>query len=132
MRYCLTIVLACSIWGCGSQDHSVAASSDKDGAAPKLVTGLGAVHLPVSTANADAQKYFDQGLAYVYAFNHAEAVKSFEQAAKLDPKLAMAHWGKGLALGPNINAAEMDQAAAKAAYEESQRATALAANASPK
>ncbi len=92
---------------------------------PKLVTGLGPVHHAVSTANPQAQKYFDQGLAYLYAFNHAEAIRSFDYAAQLDPNLAMAHWGRAVALGPNINAPEIDEAAEKAAYEAAQRAVAL-------
>ncbi|MDH5626345.1 MAG: tetratricopeptide repeat protein, partial [Nitrospira sp.] len=52
-----------------------------------------------------AQQYFDQGLRFVYAFNHEEAVQAFEEAARLDPSAAMAYWGVALALGPNINAA---------------------------
>src|SRR5579863_10338794 len=58
-----------------------------------LVTGLGNLHHPVSTRNADAQKFFDQGLRFIYAFNHDEAARSFQHAADLDPKLAMAYWG---------------------------------------
>ncbi len=69
-----------------------------------LVEGIGTVRHPVSTRNRVAQRYFDQGLRYVYAFNHAEAVRSFTRAAELDPDLAMAYWGIALALGPNINA----------------------------
>src|SRR5262245_53640156 len=69
-----------------------------------LVTGLGNHHHPVSTKNPMAQRFFDQGLTYIFAFNHDEAVRSFKRAAELDPKLAMAHWGIALALGPNINA----------------------------
>ena len=65
--------------------------------------GLGKVHFATSTKSAEAQRYFDQGMAYLYGFNHEAAVKSFEQAAKLDPNLGMADWGIALALGPNIN-----------------------------
>lgn len=69
-----------------------------------LFTGLGTHHHPVSTQNAEAQKFFDQGLNLVYAFNHDEAVRSFKHAAELDPQMAMAYWGVALSLGPNINA----------------------------
>ncbi|MBD2495719.1 hypothetical protein [Nostoc sp. FACHB-280] len=69
-----------------------------------LIPGLGTYHHPVSTQNPEAQKFFDQGLNLVYGFNHDEAVRSFEHAAELDPKMAMAYWGIALALGPNINA----------------------------
>jgi tetratricopeptide (TPR) repeat protein len=68
-----------------------------------LVTGLGDLHHPVSTKNQQAQQFFDQGLRYIYAFNHDEAARSFEHAAELDPKLAMAYWGVAEAVGPNYN-----------------------------
>ncbi|MFH5885373.1 hypothetical protein ACG2F4_13760 [Halalkalibaculum sp. DA3122] len=68
-----------------------------------LFDNLGDHHYPVSTSNDLAQAYFDQGLKLAYAFNHAEAHRSFTEAARLDPGLAMAHWGQAYALGPNIN-----------------------------
>ncbi len=67
--------------------------------------GLGGIHHKVSTRSAEAQRLFDQGLALCFAFNHEEAVRSFERALEADPKLAMAHWGIAYALGPNINLA---------------------------
>ncbi len=94
-----------------------------------LMAGLGSVHHPVSTTNPEAQRFFDQGLALVYAFNHDEAVRSFKRAAELDPRLAMAWWGVGLALGPNINL-DVDPAREKAAYDAVQKAIALSAGAS--
>ena len=69
-----------------------------------LFDNLGDHSHPVSTSSALAQRYFDQGLRLIYAFNHDEARRAFEKAARLDPDLAMAHWGVALALGPNINA----------------------------
>src|SRR5947208_6591831 len=65
--------------------------------------GLGHVDHPVTTKNAMAQQFFDQGLAYIYAFNHQEAIRSFKQAAVLDPNLAMAYWGIALSMGSNYN-----------------------------
>ncbi|HKY05300.1 MAG TPA: hypothetical protein VJQ56_10445, partial [Blastocatellia bacterium] len=94
-----------------------------------LIEGLGDVHHPVSTKNAEAQKFFDQGLALVYGFNHEEAVRSFARAAELDPNLAMAHWGVALALGPNINM-PMGPEQHKRAYESLQKAVALSSKAS--
>jgi tetratricopeptide (TPR) repeat protein len=91
--------------------------------------GMGSHHHPVSTINADAQKFFDQGLSFVYAFNHEEAIRSFKRAAELDPQLAMAHWGIALALGPNINL-DVDPEREKAAYEAVQKAQSLAGRAS--
>jgi hypothetical protein len=55
-----------------------------------LMSGLGNLHHPVSTRNAEAQQFFDQGLRLIYAFNHDEAARSFQQAAELDPQLGMA------------------------------------------
>src|SRR6266436_3271537 len=69
-----------------------------------LMTGLGSLHHPTSTTKPEAQRFFDQGLSLVFAFNHNEAVRSFKRAAEIDPQMAMAWWGVALALGPNINA----------------------------
>ena len=68
-----------------------------------IMAGLGSLHHPVSTNKPEAQRFFDQGLSLVFAFNHDEAVRSFKRAAEIDPQLAMAWWGVTLALGPNIN-----------------------------
>src|SRR5216683_5813391 len=68
-----------------------------------LMAGYGDWHHPVSTKNAQAQAFFDQGLRLIYAFNHDEAARSFQRASELDPKLAMAYWGIAEAVGPNYN-----------------------------
>jgi tetratricopeptide (TPR) repeat protein len=95
-----------------------------------LMNGLGDLRHPVSTANPEAQNFFDQGLRLIYAFNHEEAARSFRQAAKLDPKMAMAYWGVAEAVGPNYNdPADPDRF--KQAHEAIQKAGELAANASP-
>src|SRR6476661_5351765 len=94
----------------------------------KLLDGVcNQTHL-VSTTNAEAQKFFDQGLCLLYAFNHDEAMRSFARAAELDPKLAMAHWGVAMALGPNYNV-PVDPARERAAYDEVQKAKELASGA---
>jgi tetratricopeptide (TPR) repeat protein len=91
----------------------------------KLEKGLGPVHHKVTTSNAQAQAFFDQGLAYIYAFNHDEAVRSFQKAAELDPKMAMAYWGVALARGSNYNwTATSDQL--KEAFANLQKALAAA------
>ena len=94
-----------------------------------LATGLGDINHPVSTNNAEAQQFFNQGLAYMYAFNHEEAVRSFKQAAKLDPQLAMAYWGASLALGSNYNVPAAGPALVEA-YSHLQKAIELAPKAS--
>ena len=94
-----------------------------------LESGLGDIDHPVSTTNAEAQKFFNQGLAYVYAFNHEEAVKSFKHAAQLDPQLAMAYWGVALAMGSNYNV-QADGPSLIEAFNNLQKAVALAPKAS--
>ena len=64
---------------------------------------MGSLHHTIATGSDEAQKYFDQGLTLVYAFNHDEAIRSFRRAAELDPASPMPLWGMALALGPNIN-----------------------------
>jgi tetratricopeptide (TPR) repeat protein len=83
--------------------------------ASQLYDNLGTLHHPISTTSELAQRYFDQGLRLVYAFNHEEAIHSFEEAAKQDPSAAMPYWGIALALGPNINAAMSKEDGRKAA-----------------
>lgn len=86
------------------------------------------LHHPVSSSSPEARDLFDQGLFFIYAFNHDEAVRCFQEAARLDPDFALAHWGVALALGPNINL-EADPARQKAAFQALSRAQALAAKA---
>ncbi|MGA9769620.1 MAG: hypothetical protein WBV94_11305 [Blastocatellia bacterium] len=124
-RVALALVLSLiSTTGFSQHQHS----SPADGKPASLIEGLGEHHHPVSTSNAEAQRFFDQGLTLVYAFNHDEAIRSFKRAAELDPDLAMAYWGVALALGPNINL-DMDAERGKLAYEAVQKAVALAAKA---
>jgi tetratricopeptide (TPR) repeat protein len=107
--------------------HAHSSSGEAKPAA--LIPGLGDVRHPVSTNNPEAQRFFDQGLALVYGFNHEEAVRSFKRAAELDPQLAMAYWGIALALGPNINM-DVDAEREKLAFEAVQKALLLASKAS--
>lgn len=96
-----------------------------------LIEGLGAIRFPVSTGNAQAQAYFDQGLALAYGFNHDGAIRSFRRAQELDPDCAMCFWGEAFALGPNINAG-MDPDAVGRAVRAAARARALAERATPR
>src|SRR6478609_5919359 len=95
-----------------------------------LMSGLGDLHHPVSTSNPQAQGFFDQGLRLIYAFNHDEAARSFQRAADLDPKLAMAYWGIAEAVGPNYNDPASEERF-KQAHEAIQKAVDLSAGASP-
>ncbi|HEX5834950.1 MAG TPA: alpha/beta fold hydrolase [Pyrinomonadaceae bacterium] len=101
----------------------------KEPAPVALAQGLGDVSLPVTTNNPEAQKFFNQGLAYIYAFNHDEAVRSFKQATQLDPQLAMGYWGMALGLGSNYNV-QADGPSLLSAYTNLQKAIELAPKAS--
>lgn len=92
-----------------------------------LMPGMGNLHHPISTKSAEAQRFFDQGLTLVYAFNHEEAARSFHRAAELDPQAGMPWWGVALAVGPNYNM-DVDPAREKEAYDAIQIARALSAN----
>jgi len=76
---------------------------ETDNKAP-LFKGMNVLDYKVTTKNPEAQKYFNQGLALAYGFNHAEAARSFYYATKLDPECAMCYWGFAYVLGPNYNA----------------------------
>jgi tetratricopeptide (TPR) repeat protein len=103
--------------------HAASHAPATTGAEPFL-PGLGNHHHPITTSSALAQRYFDQGLSLAYAFNHAEAKRSFEAALRLDPGCAMCHWGIAYVLGPNMNA-PMDTASNAEARQAAQRALAL-------
>ncbi|MDH4185974.1 MAG: hypothetical protein OEV08_03165, partial [Nitrospira sp.] len=108
---------------------AVAASADRS-SVPPLFDNLGSLHHPISTTSEEAQRYFDQGLRLVYAFNHDEAIRSFEEASRLDPQAAMAYWGIALALGPNINST-MEKKDGRRAMEMVRKAQLLANLATP-
>ena len=109
----------------GQHSHAPA----KDAAPATLETGLGDINHPVSTSNPEAQKFFNQGLAFMFAFNHEEAIRSFKQAAQLDPQLAMAYWGIALAMGSNYNVPAHGPTLVEA-YNTVQKAVSLAPKAS--
>ena len=126
------VLIALLLVACSSgreHAHSAAPSAAPPAVSPPLFTDLGTHHHPVS-CTPQAQAYFDQGLRLVYGFNHDEAMRAFDEAARLDPNCAMAYWGVALALGPNINL-PIDAERAKAAHDALQRAVALAPKASP-
>jgi tetratricopeptide (TPR) repeat protein len=92
---------------------------------------LGDHHHAISTKSAPAQRYFDQGMVLLFGFNHEEAIRSFRAVAELDPDCAMAWWGIGYALGPNINR-PMDAAAVPQAWNALQEALRRVDKASPR
>ena len=94
-----------------------------------LYDGLGAYSRKVTTKSEEAQRYFDQGLGFLHGFNHRAAIRAFQQAAELDPKCAMAHWGVALACGPHINSMAVPPAEAELAWKELELAQENAGNA---
>lgn len=121
----LTLLLLASALFAGCASDSSAQSDDR--IAP-LLDGMGDHHHPISTEDSMAQRYFDQGLILAWAFNHAEAARSFREAARRDPDCAMCYWGEALVLGPNINAGMPDENVPKA-YKALQKAQEHASNA---
>src|SRR5882672_5298221 len=113
----------------GGTAHGAAASPAAASAALPLYPGLGTWHHAVRTRSPLAQRYFDQGLRMLYAFNHDEAIAAFEEAGRLDTTCAMAPWGVALAYGPNINL-PIDPDHEKAAYAALAHAQRLAPGAS--
>lgn len=95
-----------------------------------LMPGFGDLHHPVSAKNPEAQKFFDQGLRQIYAFNHDEAARSFQHAAEIEPGLAMAYWGVAEAVGPNYND-PADDVRFKQAHDAIQKAVTLSNTATP-
>jgi tetratricopeptide (TPR) repeat protein len=105
------------------------------GGAP-LFKGLGEYTRKITTSDPGAQRYFDQGMVMSFGFNHAEAIRAFRAAQKLDPNCAMCFWGEALATGPNINVtvkgkAVMSPADRVAAYKAAEQAVKLKGSATP-
>lgn len=96
-----------------------------------LFDDLGNHHHPISTVEPKAQRYFNQGMVLLFGFNHAEAIRSFEAAAQLDPGTPMPHWGVAYALGPNINR-PMEDAEVPRAWQALTEARARLDRASPR
>src|SRR3984893_16430754 len=101
------------------------------GAEEPLFEGLGSYTRTIATGSPEAQRYFNQGLAFLHGFNHGAAIRSFQRAAELDPECAMAHWAIALASGPHINYPLVPPPAAERAWKELDLAKQYALHASP-
>lgn len=124
MRRVIGLLLAAGLLAHAQHSHH-----GPDNAKPaELLEGLGNHTHPIATKSALAQKFFDQGLALVYGFNHDEAARLFARAAELDPNSPMPHWGIALALGPNYNMPPMPDREEKA-WQAIDKAKALAKSA---
>src|SRR5436309_1519657 len=107
------------------------AGSNLDAAKEPLYDGLGSYSRKITTDSPEAQRYFNQGLAFLHGFNHSAAIRSFQQAAAIDPNCAMAHYGIALAAGPHINFPMVPPPMAELAWKELTLAKANAAGTSP-
>ena len=107
--------------------------SAQSAAGAQLLPGMGDYSHPIQTTNPEAQRFFDQGLALLYNFNHAEAERSFLKAAELDPKAPMPWWGVGIALGLNYNrdVTKLEGERLMRAYDAAQKAVMLSRGGSP-
>jgi len=116
-------ILLLALWTCvaamaqGHATHSAAKPAT-------LMSGIGDLEHPVTTSSPEAQQFFNQGLRLIFAFNHDEAARSFQRAAELDPKMAMAYWGIAEAIGPNYNDPASDERFQRA-HEAIQKAVEL-------
>jgi tetratricopeptide (TPR) repeat protein len=124
----LTLIAAVALASCRPSASPPAAGKAAAGNPARLMAGYEKHHHAITTTNREAQQFFDQGVALVFAFNHEEAVKSFARAAELDREAAMPPWGVAWALGPNYNL-DIDDPRAKQAFEAIARARELAARA---
>lgn len=100
-------------------------------AEPKLFEGTGTYGKQITTDSDQAQKLFNQGLVFLYGFNHDEATRSFQAAAAHDPKAAMPWWGVAYAAGMNINDPELTEERWRIGHEAAQKAVALLDDESP-
>ena len=118
----LILVSLLLIAGCDSKVDTAANKTTEKIEAP-LFKGLGDHSHIITTQSPEAQRYFNQGLILAFGFNHAESIRSFKAAQKLDPTCGMCFWGEALATGPNINVTS----SGKAIMTGEQRVNALAA-----
>jgi tetratricopeptide (TPR) repeat protein len=97
---------------------------------PLMTKALGSFSRPISSRNAEAQAFFNQGFQMMFAFAKADAIRSFRAAWQRDPDCAICYWGEAWAWGSYLNE-KMDAADAPFAYAASRKALALKAKASP-
>ena len=137
-------LLALSAYGCGTAEAQAGSVASADMADTELVKmagaplfeGMGAYSRKISTDSRGANRYFNQGMVLAFGFNHAESIRSFRAAQRLDPTCAMCFWGEALATGPNINVtskgkAVMSEPERKSAFAAISRALALKETATP-
>jgi tetratricopeptide (TPR) repeat protein len=123
----ITLILAAASAQAQHEHESAAAAPPP---APEIQSGMGNHHHAITTKSPEAQKYFDQGLAFLYGFNHDEAARYFRRAAELDRDAPMPYWGLALSIGPNYTDADVDEKRAAATYDAVREAVRRAPNGS--
>lgn len=116
------LLLAIALAGCASSRPPEPPRRAAVAGAVPIFEGTGSHTRRVSTNSRDTQRYFDQGLAFLFAFNQDEAIRSFRKAAEFDPYCAMAWWGVAYASGPHINNPVMSPEASAEAWSALQSA----------
>ncbi|MBK6795522.1 MAG: hypothetical protein IPG76_01610 [Acidobacteria bacterium] len=119
------IMLLMCIMATAMAQHQHSDPAKSDGKPALLLPGTGESQHPVTIRSAEAQKFFNQGLALLYGFNRDEALRSFRRAAELDPQAAMPHWGMAMVLGPHINVESDGDMQPRAADDAIQKALSL-------
>ncbi len=112
-RWVVVVVSLVALVGCGS--------APRGGGEARLYDGFSGYQRVIQSRSAKARRWFEQGMQMAYGFNHDEAIRSFEEAARHDPESPMPWWGIAYALGININDPVMSDArseAARAAADE--------------
>lgn len=130
-RIAVTALLPLVVIACAKTTETDAELVARAGA--PLFKGMGEYSRTITTTDPGAQRYFNQGMVMGFGFNHAEAVRSFRAAQKLDPDCAMCFWGEALVTGPNINVTAKGKAVMSpdeqvAAWAALEKAKAAAAN----
>jgi tetratricopeptide (TPR) repeat protein len=110
---------------------AIPASIDDWAKGAHVFESLGDFHRNVTTKSPEAQQYFDQGMRFLWAFNHDESTRSFARAAQLDPDCAACYWGVALTVGPNYNLPVMAPPRAQVAFDALTKAQSAATHASP-
>ena len=132
LRFVSVLASLLAAGAASAADHAMqhgAGDSQATGPAP-LFEGLGPYHRVISTRSPEAQRYFDQGMNFMWGFNLHEAQRSFEECAKLDPECAMCEWGVALSLGPHFNVPAIPPRT-EAANGHAQKALGMLAGATP-
>ncbi len=115
----LAVVAFVPLAGCGSTQSGA-----------HLYDGFGNYTRTISTDSSQAQRWFNQGMQLMYGFNHDEAIRSFHEAAKLDPQSPMPWWGIAYSHGININDPAMNDERSKLARHAADEAMLRLPNAS--